>query len=164
MRHTYRDRDQSMTSPSTYRAYFGDDDTMEVDSPTQSLRRLLAEKTKENQATKESGAKRTWGKTSPNQPLNQTPQRRLHVNSTVPERRLRQNLWLGFSNMVKLALEEGLEELFNSESNEDKVLRWVSKKETKEMEEVAVSFPTIPHVYYPGKQNNGVPVQYLNIT
>ena len=36
-----------MASPSTYRPIFGDDDNMEVDTPTQNLMWLLAEKAKE---------------------------------------------------------------------------------------------------------------------
>ena len=156
-----------MASPSTYRPIFGDDDNMEVDTPSQNLMRLLAEKAKENQAAKEIGTKRTREKTTPNKSLHQTPQRRpqaSHVNSIVPERRFRQKFWYGFTNMEKLAMEEGLEELFDGESIEDRVLRGVPRKEAEEMEGVAISFPRIPQIYYPGKREDGVLGQHLNLT
>ena len=141
-----------MASPSTYRTVFGDDDNMEVDSPSQNLMRLLAENAKENQVAKEIGTKRTREKTTPNKFLHQTPQRHpqaSHVNSIFPEWRFRKNFWYGFTNMEKLAMEEGLEELFDGQSIEDKVLRRVPRNEAEEMEGVAISFPRIPQIYYP---------------
>ena len=65
--------------------------------------------------------------------------------------------------MEKLALEERLEELFDSESIENKVLRGVPRKEAEEMEGVAISFPMIPQIYYPGKKEDNVLGQYLNL-
>ena len=95
---------------------------MEEDSPSQNLMRLLAEKAKENQAAKETGTKRTREKTTPNKFLHLTPQRRQQapqISSNFPEQRFRQNFWYGFTNMEKLAMEEGLDELLDGESIED---------------------------------------------
>lgn len=102
--------------PSSFRTTLGYNDNMEVDTPSQNLMRLLAEKTKENQAAKEIGTKRTREKTIANKSLHQTPQRRPQapkVSSIFPEQRIRQNFWYGFTNMEKLAMEEGLDELFD---------------------------------------------------
>ena len=140
---------------------------MEVDTPSQNLMRLLAEKAKENQAAKEIGTKRTREKTIANKSLHQTPQRRPQapkVSSTFPEQRIRQNFWYGFTNMEKLAMEEGLDELFDGESIEDRVLRGVPRKEAEELENVTVSFPRIPQTYYPSKRDDDVIGQHLNIT
>ena len=129
--------------------------------------RLLAEKAKENQAAKEIGTKRTREKTTPNKSLLQTLQRRPQapkVSSTFPEQRIRQNFWYGFTNMEKLAMEEGLDELFDGESIEDRVLRRVPRKEAEELENVTVSFPRIPQTYYPSKRDDDVIGQHLNIT
>ena len=46
--------------------------------------------------------------------------------------------------MEKLAMKEWLEELFDSESIDDMVLKGVPRKEAEEMEGVAISFQRYP--------------------
>ena len=142
-----------------------DDDVMEVDSPTQSLKRLLAEKAK-NQTKGSASGKRNRDRAVTAPPLSsqlkQSPQAAIH--STEPTTNPKLKFWLGFDALERLAAEEGLDELFNDETIADRVTRGIPNREAEELENVSISFPRVPQTLYPNVRSDGIQGQHLNLT
>ena len=124
------------------KAFEVDEDVMEVDSHSQSLKKLLVDKAK-NQPKGATSGKRTRDRvgTSPSS----TPQQRQspRIAAQGPELISKQKLklWLGFEAMEKLAAEQGLDELFTDKTIADRVTRGIPRKEVEELENVSISYP-----------------------
>ena len=147
--------------PTALSKVFGaDDDDMDTESPSQSLRSLLAEKAS-RLAKGGSNSKRARDPTvTPSH--SKSPPARTQVPKPNPEQQLR--LWLGFDTMEKLAIDQGIEELFTDETIADRVTRGIPLKEAEELESVSISFPRVPQTLYPSKRRDGLPGQHLNLT
>ena len=104
-----------------------DEDIMEIDSPTQNLKRLLEEKTK-NQSKGAAHGKRTreFTKASPSQTTPAEESAYVHL--------IKFKFWLDFEAIEKIAKEQGLEELFTDEINADRLTRGIPRKEAEELE------------------------------
>ena len=132
-------------------ACFGTEEAMDVETPSQSLQKLLATKGKE----KSSGKKpRDRGKVGPPDP----------AHNSDPVQAIPRSLWMGFEVMEKLAEENGQEPLFCDETTEDKVTRGMSRTEATELDKVRISFPRIPQLWYPNVRADGVLGQHYNLT
>lgn len=102
---------------------FGEDeDIMEIDSPAQSLKRLLVEKAK-TQTKGAANGKRT-------RDLTVTPTR-TPVQVIEPSSTHQLKLWLGFEVMDKLATDQRLDELFIDETIADRVTRGILRKKLR---------------------------------
>ena len=66
--------------------------------------------------------------------------------------------------MEKIAVEQGLEELFTDESIADMVTMGIPRKEAEELEKVRISYPRVPQSLYPKERSDGLPGQHLNLT
>jgi hypothetical protein len=124
---------------------------MEIDSPAQSLKRLLEEKAK-NQNKWAAQGKRI------REPIKGT------VMESVRTHPMKFRFWLGFEVMEKLAKELGVEELFNDESIADRITRGIPRKEAEELESVSISYPRVPQTLYPSERSDGINGQHLNLT
>ena len=118
--------------------------SMELDTPTANLKRLIAEKLalKENKKTK-----------------NQPP-----MEISMPAKLLHTRYWMGFSTMEQLAMDSGIEELFSDESMVDKVIRGIPQVEAEEMENAQAAYPRIPQQLYPNEKSENIMGQHYNIT
>jgi hypothetical protein len=122
----------SSLAPITLAKFFGEEeDTMEIDSPTQSLKRLLEEKAK-NQNKGAAQGKRT------REPIKGT------VMESVLTHPMKFRFWLGFEVMEKLAKELGVEEFFNNESIADRITRGIPREEAEELEKSKYLLPKSP--------------------
>ena len=124
---------------------------MEIDSPSQSLKRLLEDKAK-NQNKGAAQGKRT------REPIKGT------VMESVRTHPMKFRFWLGFEVMEKLAKELGVEELFNDESIADRITRGIPREEAEELEKVSISYPRVPQTLYPSERSDGINGQHLNLT
>ena len=116
---------------------FGDDeDTMEIDSPAQSLKRLLEEKTK-NKSKGVAQGKRTRESTKAS--LSQMDP----AEETDSAHLTKFHFWLGFEAMERIAKEQGIAELFTDETIADRVTRGIPRKEAEELESVSISYTNI---------------------
>ena len=134
----------------TFLACFGSEE-MDVETPSQSLQKLLVSKGKEK-----SGGKRPRDKGNASTP---DP-----VHSSDPVQAIPRSFWMGFKVMERLAEENGQEPLFCDETTEDRVTRGIPRTEAMELEKVKVSFPRIPQLWYPNVRADGVPGQHYNLT
>ena len=132
---------------------------MDTDTPSQSLRTLLAEKAS-RLAKGGSSSKRARDLTVT--PHGKSPPAQTPVPKPSTGQQLR--LWLGFDAMEKIAIDQGLEELFTDETIADRVTRGIPRKEAEELESVSISFPRVPQTLYPSKRCDGLPGQHLNLT
>jgi hypothetical protein len=119
-------------------------DRMELYTPTTNLKRLIAEKAvlKENKKTKSQAL----------------------LEISVPAKVPHTKYWLGFSTMEQLAMDNGIEELFNDESVADKATRGIPQQETEEMMYAQVAYPRIPQQLYPKTRSDNILGQHYNIT
>ena len=140
-----------------------DDDIMEVDSPTQSLKILLADKAK-NQAKGSANGKRIRDRAQTAPSPTAQPKYPPAVHTTESTSKQKPKFWLGFDAMEKLAAEQGLDELFTDETLADRVTRGIPGKEAEELERVSISFPRVPQTMYPSKRSDGLIGQHLNLT
>ncbi|KAG0572847.1 hypothetical protein KC19_VG129600 [Ceratodon purpureus] len=105
-----------MAANSMFQECFGqEDDVMEVDCPSQSLKKLLAAKAKEKYAAYGNTAgtrKRARDSATTSMP---SPLRAPPPICSVPDRAHRHKLWLEFAVMEKLAEDEGREPLLDGE-------------------------------------------------
>jgi hypothetical protein len=142
----------SNLAPITLAQFFGEEeDTMEIDSPSQSLKRLLEEKAK-NQNKGAAQGKRT------REPIKGT------VMESVRTHPMKFRFWLGFEVMEKLAKELGVEEFFNDESIADRITRGIPREEAEELENVSISYPRVLQTLYPSERSDGINGQQLPIT
>ncbi|KAG0595851.1 hypothetical protein M758_UG203600 [Ceratodon purpureus] len=126
-----------------------DEDVMKIETPTQSLRRLLEEKARGIQASNQStniGSKRLLEKAKGTSSKAPSPQQQtvppLHV--TAPSESYRHKFWLGFGVIMEaLAKDEGLEALCDGETVAERVTRGLMKYEVEEFKTMAVTFPMI---------------------
>ena len=139
-------------------ACFGAEDDMEVETPVQSLKKLLATKNKEKMSSKRPRDRNTQTPATTSKCPPET------VHSAEPAKDTHRSLWFGFEAMEKLAEENGQEPLFHEETIEDRVTRGVSRIEATELEQVSISFPRIPQLLYPSQRPDGVPGQHYNLT
>jgi hypothetical protein len=122
----------SNLAPITLAQFFGEEeDTMEIDSPSQSLKRLLEEKAK-NQNKEVAQGKRT------REPIKGT------VMESVRTHPMKFRFWLGFEVMEKLAKELGVEELFNDESIADRITRGIPREEAERVGKCKYLLPKSP--------------------
>jgi hypothetical protein len=150
--------ENSSLAPSSLARLFGEDeDVIEVDSPAQSLKRLLEEKTK-NHSKNATHGKRireiTKGTSSQTPPAEETAS--VHLTKF--------KFWLGFETMDKIAKKQGIEELFTDESIADRITRGIPRKEAEELESVSIFFPRVPQTLYPSERSDGIMGQHLNLT
>ena len=134
-----------MTTDAAFLACFGPEADMEVDTPSQSLKKLLVAKSKEKSNSKRPRDKTTHTATT-SKPTPET------IHSADPVKHAHRSLWFGFDAMEKLAEENGQEPLFYEETIEDKITRGVTRVEAAELEQVSISFPRIPQLLYPNKK------------
>ena len=139
-------------------ACFGDDEDMDVETPVQSLKKLLAAKSKEKPQNKRPRDKNTQ---TPATTPKSTPE---VIHSEEPAKNTHRSLWFGFEAMERLAEENDQEPLFFEETVEDRVTRGVSRTEATELDQVSISFPRIPQLLYPSKRPDGAPGQHYNLT
>lgn len=130
-------------------ACFGPEEAMDIETPSQSLQKLLSEKGKSS-----SKRPRERGTVSP---LNPIP-------DTASAQATPRSLWMGFETMERLAEEHGQEPLFCDETTEDRVTRGIPRNEAAELEKVEISFPRIPQLWYPNERVDGIPGQHYNLT
>ena len=157
-RHTIAASSSTSMSNATLVACFGAEEDMEIESPIQSLKKLLATKNKEKQNIKRPRDRNTQ---TPSPTSKCTPEA---VHSAEPAKDTHRSLWFGFEAMEKLAKENGQEPLFYEETIEDRVTRGVSRIEATKLDQVSISFPRIPQMLYPSKRPDGVPGQHYNLT
>jgi hypothetical protein len=82
---------------------------------------------------------------------------------TIPEK-LDSKLWLGFSYMEQLAVEEGLPKCMNDGPTEDLVAMGYKQAKAEELEQAIVAFPRVPQKLYPSVRKDKVLGQYYNPT
>lgn len=133
----------------TLLACFGPEEDMEIETPTQSLKKLLAAKSKD----------KPTGKSPRGRGSATTP-----IHNVEPTQAPHQNMWLGFEAMEKLAEENGQEPLFCNETIEDKVTKGIPRAEAAKLKQVSISFPRIPQLLYPSTRTDGIPGQHYNLT
>ena len=132
-------------------ACFGPEEAMDIETPTQSLQKLLAAKGKDKSNDKRPRDRGTAGKLDP-------------THSVDPVQASPRSLWMGFEVMERLAEENGQEPLFCDETTEDILTRGMSRSEATELEKVRISFPRIPQLWYPNVRADGVSGQHYNLT
>ena len=139
------------------RLFREDEEIMEIDSPTLSLKRPLEEKTK-NKSKGGAHGKRTreFAKASPSQMDPAEGPDSTHLTKF--------HFWLGFEAMERIVKEEGIAELFTDETIADQVTRGIPRKEAEELESVSISFPRVPQTFYPSERSDGIKGQHLNLT
>ncbi|KAG0597038.1 hypothetical protein M758_UG306400 [Ceratodon purpureus] len=147
-----------------------EEECIEVDPPTQNPNKLLAAKAK--QKAPSAGASGAGSSSSTKRPRDKTtaststpvdsPPPPLQVN--VPSQVIQRHLWLGYESMEKLALGRGCEPLFTDETIADRVTRGMLQAEGAEMEEVSISFPSVPQLLYPSTRRDGSAGQHFNLT
>jgi hypothetical protein len=149
--------ENSSPAPTALARLFGkDEDIMEIDSPAQSLKRLLEEKAKKEGKSAAHGKRnREITKGTPSQ---KAPAEDSSVHLT------KFKFWLGFETMEKIAKEQGIEELFTDESIADRITRGIPRKEAEKLESVSISFPRVPQTLYPSERSDGIKGQHLNLT
>ena len=139
------------------RLFGEDEEIMEIDSPTLSLKRLLEEKAK-NKSKGGAHGKRTKesAKASPSQMDPAEGPDSAHLTKF--------HFWLGFEAMERIAKEEGIAELFTDETIADRVTRGIPRKEAEELESVSISYPRVPQTLYPSERSDDIKGQHLNLT
>ena len=157
----YRQPDTPSMTDETFLACFGPDDDMDTEirteTPTESLKKLLAAKTKEKP-----NSKRPRDKNTPAAAIPKCTPETIH-NADLAKHTHR-SLWFGFEAMEKLAEENGQDPLFYEETIADRVTRGISRVEATELEQVSISYPRIPQLLYPNKRTDGLPGQHYNLT
>jgi hypothetical protein len=150
--------ENSSLAPTALARLFGEDeDIMEIDSPAQSLKRLLEEKTKNRSKSVAHGKRnREITKGTPNQKAPAEESSSVHLTKF--------KFWLGFETMEKIAKEQGIEELFTDESIANRITRGIPHKEAEELESVSISYPRVPQTLYPSERSDGIMEQHLNLT
>ena len=141
----------------TFLACFGPEDSMDTDTPTQSLKKILAARSKEKPSSKRPRDKNMHVAIAPKS----TPET---IHSADTSKNTHRSLWFGFDAMERLAEENGQEPLFYEETIADRVTRGIPRAEAAELEQVSISFPRIPQVLYPNKRTDGIPGQHYNLT
>ena len=140
-------------------------DVMEIDSPSLSLKKLLAEKAKASSKVAANGKRpRDRAGTSPPPNTHQVIPPHTGVHVTEPSSSPKLKFWLGFESLEKLAIEQGLDELISDESIADRTTRGMPRKEAEELESVSISYPRVPQILYPSERSDGRPGQHLNLT
>jgi hypothetical protein len=136
---------------------------MEIDSPSLSLKKLLAEKAKANSKAAASGkrSRDRVGTSPPNSHHVISPRTGVHVTKPSPDQKLK--FWLGFESMERLAIEHGLDILFFDESIADRTTKGIPSKKAEELESVSISYPRMLQILYPSKRSDGIPGQHLNL-
>ena len=132
-------------------ACFGLEEDMDIETPTQSLQKLLAAKGKEKSNGKRPRDRGTVGTLNP-------------THNVDPVQAIPRSFWMRFKVMERWAEENGHEPLFCDETTEDKITRGISRSEATELEKVRISFPRIPQLWYPNARADGVPGQHYNLT
>ena len=147
----------SLTPVSLSKMFGEDEDTMVIDSPAQSLKRLLEEKSK-NQNKLSTHGKRTREVTKA------SPSQMDPAEETISAHLTKFKFWLGFEAMKRIAKEQGIAELFTDETIVDRITRGIPRKEDEELESVSISYPRIPQTLYPSERSDGIIGQHLNLT
>ena len=122
-----------------------EEDIMEIESPAQSLKKLLAEKGKNQTKTG------THGKRSRN--IAKFPREGVPTTESSSMYQVKFKFWLGFEAMEKLAKEQGLKELFTDESIVDRITRGIPRKEAEELECISISYSIVPQTLYPSERS-----------
>ena len=157
------------TSPALLACFRANEDVMEVDSPTQNLLKLLAEKARKDQAKgkrlREASTTASPNKSPPSRSKEcATPTSKQGAHSSAADSVPPPKLWFGFDVMEKIAINQGLEELFTGETIDDRVTRGIPRDEATELESVCISFPRVPQLLYPSERADGLLGQHLNLT
>ena len=147
----------NLASLALSRLFGEDEEIMEIDSPTLSLKRLLEEKTK-NKSKGGAHGKRTResAKASSSQMDPAEGSDSAHLTKF--------HFWLGFEAIERIAKEKGIAELFTDETIADRVTRGIPRKEAEELESVSISYPRVPQTLHRSERSDGIKGQHLNLT
>ena len=136
---------------------FGDvEDIMEIDSPAQSLKKLLAEKAK-NQTKMAAHGKKT-------KDLIKYPRKVTRAMESSSMHQVKFKFWLEYEAIKKFAKEQGLEEFLTDKTIANRITRGIPCKEVEGLECVSISYPRVPQILYPSERSDDIMGQHLNLT